>query len=80
MYGNESVTREQIEAGACEANCEFVWGLPDGFGTQSEENLYYRSTFYLTGVDSWETEPKWWPTPVPRDCLGAPEEACDLGA
>ncbi|KAI9452277.1 P-loop containing nucleoside triphosphate hydrolase protein [Lactarius psammicola] len=33
-YGNESATREQIEAAAREANCEFVWGLPDGFDTQ----------------------------------------------
>jgi len=34
-YGNENVPREQIEAAAREANCEFVWGLPDGFDTQS---------------------------------------------
>jgi putative ABC transport system ATP-binding protein len=27
---------EQIEAAAREANCEFVWGLPDGFDTQSK--------------------------------------------
>ncbi|KAI0260168.1 P-loop containing nucleoside triphosphate hydrolase protein [Gloeopeniophorella convolvens] len=32
-YGNEDATREQIEAAAREANCEFVWGLPDGFDT-----------------------------------------------
>ncbi|KAI0276183.1 P-loop containing nucleoside triphosphate hydrolase protein [Russula aff. rugulosa BPL654] len=32
-YGNESATREQVEAAAREANCEFVWGLPDGFDT-----------------------------------------------
>ena len=40
-YGNENATREQIEAAAREANCEFVWGLPDGFDTQSEDNLYW---------------------------------------
>ena len=34
-YGNENTPREQIEAAAREANCEFVWGLPDGFDTQS---------------------------------------------
>ena len=34
-YGNESATREQVEAAAREANCEFVWGLPDGFDTPS---------------------------------------------
>jgi len=33
-YGNENATREQVEAAAREANCEFVWGLPDGFDTQ----------------------------------------------
>jgi putative ABC transport system ATP-binding protein len=40
--GNEGATREQIEAAAREANCEFVWGLPEGFDTQSEDN-------YITG-------------------------------
>jgi hypothetical protein len=34
-YGNENALREHIEAAAREANCEFVWGLPDGFDTQS---------------------------------------------
>ncbi|KAI0312186.1 P-loop containing nucleoside triphosphate hydrolase protein, partial [Amylostereum chailletii] len=33
-YGNESASREQIEAAAREANCEFVWGLPQGFDTE----------------------------------------------
>ncbi|KAL6304938.1 P-loop containing nucleoside triphosphate hydrolase protein [Sparassis latifolia] len=33
-YGNESATREQIEAAAREANCEFVWGMPHGFDTE----------------------------------------------
>lgn len=34
-YGNENAPREQIEAAARDANCEFIWGLPDGFDTQS---------------------------------------------
>lgn len=34
-YGNENATREQIEAAAREANCEFVWGMPKGFDTES---------------------------------------------
>lgn len=34
-FGNEDATREQIEAAAREANCEFVWGLPEGFDTPS---------------------------------------------
>lgn len=33
-YGNPSVTREQIESAAREANCEFVWGMPKGFDTE----------------------------------------------
>lgn len=35
-YGNESATREEIEAAARQANCEFVWGMPKGFETESE--------------------------------------------
>lgn len=35
-YGNPNATREQIEAAAQEANCEFVWGMPKGFDTESE--------------------------------------------
>ncbi|KAI0333282.1 P-loop containing nucleoside triphosphate hydrolase protein [Cubamyces sp. BRFM 1775] len=33
-YGNPDATREQIEAAAREANCEFVWGMPHGFDTE----------------------------------------------
>ncbi|TFK21989.1 ATP-binding cassette transporter [Coprinopsis marcescibilis] len=33
-YGNPDVTREEVEAAAREANCEFVWGMPDGFDTE----------------------------------------------
>lgn len=33
-YGNEGATREQIEAAARQANCEFVWGMPKGFDTE----------------------------------------------
>ncbi|EPQ55212.1 hypothetical protein GLOTRDRAFT_138835 [Gloeophyllum trabeum ATCC 11539] len=32
-YGNETVTREQIEEAARQANCEFIWGMPQGFDT-----------------------------------------------
>ncbi|KAJ7029994.1 P-loop containing nucleoside triphosphate hydrolase protein [Mycena alexandri] len=32
-YGNKDATREQIEQAAREANCEFVWGMPQGFDT-----------------------------------------------
>ncbi|KAF8627662.1 hypothetical protein AX15_004353 [Amanita polypyramis BW_CC] len=33
-YGYPETTREQIENAAREANCDFIWGLPDGFDTQ----------------------------------------------
>lgn len=33
-YGNPEATREQIENAAREANCEFVWGMPQGFDTE----------------------------------------------
>jgi ABC-type multidrug transport system fused ATPase/permease subunit len=35
-YGNSQATREQIEAAARDANCEFVWGMPKGFDTESK--------------------------------------------
>ncbi|KAK2463064.1 hypothetical protein APHAL10511_004719 [Amanita phalloides] len=33
-FGDLEATREQIESAAREANCEFIWGLPDGFDTE----------------------------------------------
>ncbi|KAF7798827.1 hypothetical protein EIP86_010053 [Pleurotus ostreatoroseus] len=33
-YGHETATREEIEAAARQANCEFVWGMPKGFDTE----------------------------------------------
>ncbi|KAI5118306.1 hypothetical protein M0805_006474 [Coniferiporia weirii] len=33
-FGNADATREQIEEVARQANCEFVWGMPQGFDTQ----------------------------------------------
>lgn len=35
-YGNETATREDVEAAALEANCDFVWGMPQGFDTPSK--------------------------------------------
>jgi len=34
-FGNSDATREEIEEAAREANCEFIWGMPDGFDTLS---------------------------------------------
>ncbi|PPQ93850.1 hypothetical protein CVT25_013559 [Psilocybe cyanescens] len=33
-FGNPNATREDIEHAAREANCEFVWGMPNGFDTE----------------------------------------------
>ncbi|KAH9485598.1 ABC multidrug transporter mdr2 [Psilocybe cubensis] len=33
-FGNPGATREDIEHAAREANCEFVWGMPNGFDTE----------------------------------------------
>jgi putative ABC transport system ATP-binding protein len=35
-YGHPGATREEIEQAARDANCEFVWGMPKGFDTESE--------------------------------------------
>lgn len=35
-YGNETASREEIETAALEANCDFVWGMPQGFDTPSK--------------------------------------------
>lgn len=35
-YGNGTASREEIEAAALEANCDFVWGMPQGFDTPSK--------------------------------------------
>ncbi|KAF9012587.1 ATP-binding cassette transporter [Cyathus striatus] len=33
-YGHPEATREEIENAARAANCEFIWGMPNGFDTQ----------------------------------------------
>ncbi|KDR75617.1 hypothetical protein GALMADRAFT_248139 [Galerina marginata CBS 339.88] len=33
-FGNTNATRQEIEQAAREANCEFVWGMPNGFDTE----------------------------------------------
>ena len=42
-YGNEQASMEQIEAAAREANCEFIWGLPKGFDTESSSHPLLRT-------------------------------------
>jgi len=41
-FGNPDATREQIEEAAREANCEFIWGMPNGFDTESKLFLLIR--------------------------------------
>jgi hypothetical protein len=35
-YGSPDATRSEIEHAARQANCEFVWTMPDGFDTESK--------------------------------------------
>ena len=45
-FGNQDVTREEIENAARQANCEFIWGMPNGFDTESQH-------FYFCFTDRW---------------------------
>jgi ABC-type multidrug transport system fused ATPase/permease subunit len=40
-----NATREEIEDAAREANCEFIWGLPQGFDTTSTFFLFPKKSF-----------------------------------
>ena len=40
-FGNEAATREDIENAARQANCEFIWGMPNGFDTESQFFYFY---------------------------------------
>ena len=47
MYsGNKDATREEIEEAAREANCEFIWGMPKGFDTESEHCMQLQRLHY----------------------------------
>ena len=35
-YGSPDATRSEIEHAARQANCDFVWTMPDGFNTESK--------------------------------------------
>jgi ABC-type multidrug transport system fused ATPase/permease subunit len=39
-FGNADATREEIENAARQANCEFIWGMPNGFDTESQHFLF----------------------------------------
>lgn len=47
-FGNPDATREEIENAAREANCEFVWGMPNGFDTESKLENIWPSLIFLT--------------------------------
>jgi putative ABC transport system ATP-binding protein len=40
-FGNKDATREEIENAARQANCEFIWGMPNGFDTESQHFLFF---------------------------------------
>lgn len=35
-YGSPDATRKQVEEAARQANCDFIWDLPQGFDTKSK--------------------------------------------
>jgi len=35
-YGLPDATRKQVEEAARQANCDFIWDLPQGFDTKSK--------------------------------------------
>lgn len=73
--GNESATREEIESAAREANCEFVWGMPNGFDTESKSILCIQVDAFNTSF-SWTFELEWWSATAVGDCTRFAEEAC----
>jgi ABC-type transport system involved in Fe-S cluster assembly fused permease/ATPase subunit len=75
-YGNKDATREQIEQAAREANCEFVWGMPQGFDTPSENFvLPLRGRTSSHYHYSRTVKSKRWPAATPRDCARIAQEA-----
>lgn len=77
-YGNESATREQIEAAAREANCEFVWGMPQGFDTESECLMSCPNEHWFDNhlaSSSWTFESQWWAAAALGYCACFVEEA-----
>jgi hypothetical protein len=79
-YGNNNVTREEIEAAAREANCEFVWGMPQGFDTESKPipPFWFTSITFL--IFSWTAELEWWSETKACHCKSSVEEACYTGS
>jgi ABC-type multidrug transport system fused ATPase/permease subunit len=47
-FGNPDASREEIEHAAREANCEFVWGMPNGFDTESESGIVRPDLIFMT--------------------------------
>lgn len=81
-YGFPDATREQIEDAARQANCEFVWGMPRGFDTESKYNI---SIVHVIISDknvqsrSRTTQLERRPTATPRHRPRTSQEACYLG-
>ena len=39
-YGSPDATRSQVEEAARQANCDFIWDLPQGFDTMSKQSFW----------------------------------------
>lgn len=40
-YGSPDASRADVEEAARQANCDFIWDLPNGFDTKSESEVLY---------------------------------------
>jgi len=40
-YGSPDATRKQVEEAARQANCDFIWDLPQGFDTKSKSAFVF---------------------------------------
>lgn len=77
-YGNGTASREEIEAAALEANCDFVWGMPQGFDTPSK--VFHEVDRYDSQIlFSRQVESLWWPEAKIGDRQSTPKEAGHFG-
>ena len=44
-YGSPDATRHEVEEAARQANCDFIWGMPQGFDTPSTSTARFCLSF-----------------------------------
>ena len=75
-YGREDIPREQIEAAARQANCEFVWGMPKGFDTESKSARLLTIPKTPDHYYSRQNQSKWWSKTTACHRSRLAQEAC----